>query len=768
MFDRAGAAFGRRPAAFQIGLLFVATALPLIVASAFMFEQFSSAERERARDDLLVRARTLAALVDNEIATHAAIGWSLAGSSKLGEADLGGFRTEAEAAIRLVPGSWLALSRPDGQVLLDTLAPPGAPLPMRSETGTEIARQAAVTGKPQVADLTLGQVSKRLAPYVEVPVMRNGAAAYSLSIVMDPARFLALFEEKTTDGEMAALVDRNRRFIARTLDQDSRLGQLSGEDWRAAMAKSREGWTEGPTLEGTLTLTAYAPTAAGWTVGIGLPMAQLTDPSRRLLWETALTALGLLALSVGLAWLVAHRINRGMSALVWAAERVGAGEVVEAPDAPFVEARAIGAALANASAELKRRADLLARDKQILEAEVARRSAELRWEATEKARIEGQLRQSQKMDALGKLAGGVAHDFNNVLTVIVSSLEAMKRRLDQGDMNVGRAVDAALRASDKAAGLTRRLLAFARQQPLEPAVIDLNAVIGEMSDFLRTTIGAQIELELKLTNDLWLVKLDPRQFEHALVNLSVNARDAMPGGGRLTIETRNVDVDRLLAAQSAGAFSAPSVVVAVCDTGQGMDAETLARAFEPFFTTKPTGKGTGLGLSQVHGFMEQSGGRLDVWSEPGKGARVELWFPRSEAAGAPSIPAPASQLMPRARPGETVLVVEDEDEVRAAVAQALRELGYATLEARSGDEALRIEAKFDLLLTDVVMPGGVSGFKLAYGMRARSDGLRTIFMTGHIPRFGLEAHDPESILRKPFTFAQLATKVRETLDARRS
>ncbi len=764
MFDRVVAAFSRRPAAFQIGLLFVATALPLIVASGFMFHSLSSLARERAGEDLLVRAKTLAAAVDSEINTHTAIGWSLAVSSTLREDDLSGFRREAEAAIKLVPGSWLALSRPDAQIVLDTVAPPGAPLP--AHPWPEIMRQAAATGKPWVADLALGPVSKKLAPYVEVPVFRNGAPAYSIAVVMNPARFLRLFKEKTSGGELIALVDRNKRFIARIPDHDGHLGRLASEDWRGAMAKSPEGRTDSRTLEGTFGLMAYAPTADGWTVGIAIPESQLAGPARTLLWEMAIAALALLTLSVGLASLVARRINKGMSALAWTAERVGAGEVVEAPEAPFEEAQAIGAALASASAELKRRADLLARDKKDLEAEVATRSEELRREAAQKARIAEQLRQAQKMDALGKLAGGVAHDFNNVLTVIVSGLETLKRRLDQGDTNVGRSVEAALRASEKAVGLTQRLLAFARQQPLEPAVIDINGVIGELSDFLRGAIGAHIELELRLASELWLVTLDPRHFEHALVNLVVNARDAMENGGRLTIETRNVEVDWLFAAHARGAHAVPSVVVTVRDTGHGMDAETLARAFEPFFTTKPTGKGTGLGLSQVHGFVEQSGGRLDVWSEPGEGATVELWFPRTEGAEAPAVPSRASQPRPGARAGETVLLVEDEDEVRAAVAGALRELGYTTLEASEGDEALRVTLSFDLLLTDVVM-AGVSGFELAERLRARRDGLRTIFMTGYVPSSVLNAYDPESILRKPFTFDQLATKVRETLDARR-
>ena len=262
MLDRLVAAFSFRPVAFQIGVLVAATALPLIVAAGFTFESFSWRERERTREDMLVRARTLASAVDNEIKTNAAIGWSLAASSKLREDDLAGFRTEAEAAIKFVPGSWLVLSRPDGQIVLDTLALPGAPLPTHPEP--EILGQAAAIGKPLVADLMVGPVSKKLMTYVEVPVFRNGAEAYSIAVVMDPARFLGLFKEKIADGELVALLDRKKRFIARIPRHEFYLGRLASVGWRAAMAKSPEGWTDNQTWEGSVALRRCPKTIASF------------------------------------------------------------------------------------------------------------------------------------------------------------------------------------------------------------------------------------------------------------------------------------------------------------------------------------------------------------------------------------------------------------------------------------------------------------------------------------------------------------------------
>jgi signal transduction histidine kinase/CheY-like chemotaxis protein len=450
-----------------------------------------------------------------------------------------------------------------------------------------------------------------------------------------------------------------------------------------------------------------------------------------------------------------------MRALALAANRVGRGEAIEAPQAPFDEARAIGSALAEASVELKRRGELLARDKEYLEAEIASRTADLTRETARTSEVEEQLRQSQKMEALGQLAGGVAHDFNNMLAVIVASLQLIKRRLTgPGNEKLDRHITAALSAADRAAALTRRLLAFSRQQPLEPAVIDVNDVIRDLTDILRGTLGGGMALETRLGPGLWPVNIDPRQFELAIINLAVNARDAMENGGRLVIETRNDNTPPA------------SVVVTITDTGSGMESEILARAFEPFFTTKPVGKGTGLGLSQVQGFTQQSGGQLKITSAPGEGTMVALSFPRHEGEGAlRDERSRDTAAAPRAHAGEQVLVVEDEAHARALIVEALGELGYATLEAADGESALaqiRTASRIDLLLTDVVMPGQ-SGRDLARSAKALRPDLAVLYMTGFVRSAvlnDLEESWELGVLRKPFTFEDFAGTLRQTLDRR--
>ena len=384
MFDRVIAAFSRRPAAFQVGLLFVATALPLIVASGFMFVGLAWLERQRLCEELTVRARTLAALVDDEIAIHAAVGWSLAASPQLREDDLAGFRAEAEAAIKFVPGSWVALSRPDGQIVLNTRLPPGRsarqPIGPRSRPRPQRQGNLSSSTLPR-ACLEGARALRRSSGLSERDrdvLDHNGDGPGALS--------RSLQGKNVRIGELAALVDRNKHIIARIPDQERLSWPNGGRGLAGGHGKVAQGVDGEPDFGRNFAVTAYAPTKQGWTVGIGIPDDQLVAPARRLLWHAAAVTIGLLALSVGLASLFAIRVNRGMSALACAAERVGAGEVVEAPEAPFAEARAIGAALACASAELKRRADLLAHDKKDLEAEVAWRSEELRREAVHKVR----------------------------------------------------------------------------------------------------------------------------------------------------------------------------------------------------------------------------------------------------------------------------------------------------------------------------------------------------------------------------------------------
>jgi two-component system cell cycle sensor histidine kinase/response regulator CckA len=389
-------------------------------------------------------------------------------------------------------------------------------------------------------------------------------------------------------------------------------------------------------------------------------------------------------------------------------------------------------------------------------------------DVTERVQLEQQLRQSQKMEAVGRLAGGIVHDFNNILTAITGYADLLIEDLGGGDP---RRLDAQeiLKAADRAAGLTRQLLAFSRQQVLQPSVIDVNALVSDLEKMLRRLLGEDVDLGTRLEPTTGRVKADPGQLEQVIMNLAVNSRDAMPKGGKLTLETGNVDLDEAYAADHYPARPGPYVMLAVTDTGVGMSAETQAHMFEPFFTTKEKGKGTGLGLATVYGIVKQSGGFIWVYSELGHGTTFKLYLPRVNESAEPqagATPAPA-----RAAGGtETVLLAEDEAPVRAVARQVLERHGYTVLEAPSAEAALDIAARYSgtihLLLTDVIMPG-LNGRDLATRLADLRPDTRVIFMSGYtddaVTRHGV-LEPGSAYVQKPFTPDAIARKVREVLD----
>ncbi|MGN6315234.1 PAS domain S-box protein [Trinickia sp.] len=399
--------------------------------------------------------------------------------------------------------------------------------------------------------------------------------------------------------------------------------------------------------------------------------------------------------------------------------------------------------------------------------------AKVTRDLTEKRNIEAQLRQSQKMEAIGQLTGGIAHDFNNLLQVVIGSLEGLQRRggallQSPAGADLQRFVDNALRGADRAANLTRRLLAFSRRQTLDAKPTDIGKLVSGMSDLLRRTLGEAIAIETVNAAELWRVSIDSNQLESALLNLAVNARDAMPSGGKLTIETANCKLDEAYVSRFDGVEPGPYVMIAVSDTGMGMTKEVIERAFEPFFTTKEVGHGTGLGLSQVYGFVKQSGGHVRVYSEVNEGTTVKLYLPRlasdtAQAERTERRPVPASRV------GETILVVEDDESVRASTSEMLRELGYRVVVAADGASALRLVGErpdIRLLFTDVGLPGGMNGRQLADAARATRPELPVLFTTGYA-RNAIVHHgrlDPGiHLLSKPFTYAELANKLSQML-----
>jgi signal transduction histidine kinase len=393
-----------------------------------------------------------------------------------------------------------------------------------------------------------------------------------------------------------------------------------------------------------------------------------------------------------------------------------------------------------------------------------------RWQEESERRelAEDALRQSQKMEAVGQLTGGIAHDFNNLLTVVVGNLDFATRALERGNTSKAhRNIEAALHGAQRAAALTHRLLAFSRRQPLQPQVVNLNAIVSGMSNLFRRSLGQSIRVETVLASDLWNTLADPNQLESALLNLVINARDAMPAGGRLTLTTANCAVGAGRGAAGEGIEPGAYVTISVEDTGTGMTEDVMERAFEPFFTTKDVGQGTGLGLSMIYGFVKQSGGHVQIHSTPGVGTKVTIILPRTlQAAAAGDAPA---RPIAKARRRETILAVEDDPQVRAYAVETLRSLGYRVLEADDAASALSlIQARpdIDVLFTDVGLPG-LNGRQLADEVWRRRPDLPVLFTTGHAAEaIGEDGTvDPElHLLNKPFTVEQLAEKVRQVLD----
>jgi two-component system NtrC family sensor kinase len=401
--------------------------------------------------------------------------------------------------------------------------------------------------------------------------------------------------------------------------------------------------------------------------------------------------------------------------------------------------------------------------------------AQLREETARRESTEQALRQAQKMEAVGRLTGGIAHDFNNLLTAILGNVELALRRNNASDERVARSLSAIRQASLRAATLVQRLLTFSRQHPQEVKAVDINRLVGEMSELLHRSIGETVTVETVLAGGLWKTAVDPNQLENAVLNLAVNARDAMPNGGRLTIETSNAYLDETYVRQAgAEVKTGQYIMIAISDTGTGMSVEVRDKAFEPFFTTKVAGAGSGLGLSMVYGFVKQSGGQIQIYSEIGQGTSIKMYFPRLKDESAfPAWEQPAAPAAPRTgEHHECILLVEDDEDVSRFVIEALRDIGYRVEHADTAAKALEILKKtpeIALLFTDVILPGGMNGRELANEALKLRPGLPVLFATGYtrnaiIHHGRLDAG--VDLLTKPFTTENLARKVRQTIERR--
>ncbi len=412
--------------------------------------------------------------------------------------------------------------------------------------------------------------------------------------------------------------------------------------------------------------------------------------------------------------------------------------------------------------------------KQYAEADLARGDAEaalavLRSEIAAREAAEGQLRQLQKMESLGQLTGGIAHDFNNMLAVVLGGIELARRKLTTDPERADALLEGAREGATRAATLTARLLAFSRNQPLAPTPLDVNKLVGGMCDMLHRVLGETVKVECVYGAGLWRCYADPSEVENAILNLSINGRDAMPGGGQLTVETANAHIDDTYARSHVDVQPGQYVLICVTDSGIGMAKDVIDRAFDPFFTTKPAGKGTGLGLSQVFGFTKQSGGHVAIYSEPGQGSTVKIYLPRFVGTAPVQESIAPTTAIPQGNAGEIILVVEDEQRVRHFAVDALRELGYTALSAANPAEALKMLAmqpEISMLFTDIVMPD-MTGRQLANAARDARPDLKVLFTTGYTKNAVVHNGMVDigaAFLPKPYGMVDLARKIREVLD----
>jgi len=407
-----------------------------------------------------------------------------------------------------------------------------------------------------------------------------------------------------------------------------------------------------------------------------------------------------------------------------------------------------------------------------LEERIAERTAQLTMEMKERESAEAQLRQLQKMESIGQLTGGLAHDFNNMMAIVIGSLDIAKLRLTGAEHpKIVACIDNAMEGAQRATVLTSRLLAFSRQQPLAPQTVDANKLISGMSELLRRTIAEHVQVEIVLAGGLWHCFADNAELESALVNLAVNARDAMPDGGKLTIETANAELDDRYAMSHAEVQPGQYVLIAVTDSGTGMSPGVIERAFDPFYTTKGVGKGTGLGLSQVYGYVKQSGGHVKIYSEIGQGTTIKVYLPRHLGDAPVTSLGGDTEVMPFGRLDCFILVVEDDQHVRHMTVDALRDLGYTVVQASDANQALeqiQVLPHLDILFTDIVMPG-MNGRVLAEQAKLIKPDIKVLFTTGYtrnaVVHNGMLDHGV-AFLPKPFTIRQLAVKVRDVLEGK--
>lgn len=757
------------PVRFVLMAIVVLAALPPLIFAVVVLLHYSESQRARAENGLVVSAKGLARAIDAEFATALATLKVLKNAASLERDDLAAFERRLQLTTRDT-GKGFALIDAAGRQVVSTMPPPRQGLRATAEWLPASLFQGNAL---YISNVIVDQGSGEPFALVGVPVFEDGELEWLLASFLYSSDFSGVIAEPgVPDDWIVSIVDRDGRHIMRSHLNEKYAGRPLVPALIEHIAAKRTGTARTISHEGIplMSTVAYAP-LSGWATAVGLPVEALEQPLQRSLTSLLLTGIAAAALALVLGFFVARILDRGFTVLGQSARTLDRGELVEPRHSAIREVNDAIGAMAHVSRNLMDRGKALNDLANSLEAQVADRTAELVSEMQKREQSEAQLRQFQRMEAVGNLTGGIAHDFSNMLAVVTSGLTLIQRHLARGDTDVGKFIDGAMQGAEGAASLTRRLLAFSRQQPLSPEVVDCNRLISDMSDLLMRTMPENIEIDVVLGERLWRSYIDVPGLENAILNLVVNARDAMPDGGKVTIETSNAHLDDTYAAENAEVTPGDYVMVEVTDAGTGIDKAVLDKVFEPFFTTKEPGRGTGLGLSQVHGFIKQSGGHIRIYSELGRGTAVKLYLPRhSEERSRPGTRSRRVEALPLACGGETILVVEDELAVRHGTVSMLEELGYVVLEAEDGTSALRAldeHSEVALLITDVVMPG-MNGRQLADEAIQRRPGLRVLFASGYA-RNAIVHHGTLEpgvhLIAKPFTLETLAQKVSELLSS---
>jgi signal transduction histidine kinase len=606
-------------------MLAAVSIVPAALALTLLLTYTYFQERAAAASQLQNTARALSIVVDRQLGEAGAVMRALATAPSLLSGDFDAFDAQARAA-NPIAGSWVVVRDMTGNQRINTRLPRGAPLP--HDQGVASLASSLVAGEPNISNLIPQSAIGKPVVGIDIPVSRDGAVVYDLAIVILASAFDRLYaEQRLPQGWLGTIVDRNGVVVRRSRDGDKTVGiQVSPAFKTYLKTADAEGLFESESLEGVLTQVAYSrsPTS-GWTFAVAVPRRTLGAAARQSLFLAIAIAVGLIGLSVLVARRVSVGIARPVEGLVGLAAAMGRGEAIPRVHTGLAEADLVAGAMREAGESIRGFTRTLEQRVAERTLDLAQANEKLSNEIDERRRAEDQLARVQRMEAVGQLSGGIAHDFNNLLQAVIGNIDLAKSRVS--DARTVRFLEQALAASERGAKLTGQLLAFSRKQRLEPTAIDINALVRGLADMLLTTLGGRISTEIKLNETLWAGFADATQLELIVLNLAINARDAMQDSGTIIIGTDNVTLAKPVRAEEppAGEY----VELTVSDNGSGMTPDVLAKVFEPFFTTKEIGKGSGLGLSQVLGLTQQLGGGVRIDSEPGRGTVVRIYLPRA-------------------------------------------------------------------------------------------------------------------------------------------